>query len=61
MGEKGEGINKKNKLTVTDNSMVTTRGKGGEGVERGYGEKNDDGRTLDLGGEHIVQHTDDVL
>ena len=58
--ESNKLTNKKNELTDTDNSMVVTGGKGGEG-SKGKGVKymlaEDD---LTLGGEHTMQYTDHV-
>ena len=60
--KKVKGLSKKKIPIYTDNSMVINRKKGGWGeVEEGKGWVSGDGRRLDLGGEHILQYTDDVL
>ena len=54
------GVGKKEKkLMNTYNSVVLAWGEGE--VEEGTGGTNGDGRRLDLGGEDIVQCTEDVL
>ena len=41
--------------------VITRRKEGWREIGDGNGETNGDGRRLDLGGEHTIQHTGDAL
>ena len=56
-----EGLSKKTKTHDMDNSVVIVRGVLVGEVEKDRGCINDDGQRLDLGDEHTIQCTDDVL
>ena len=62
LGEKCEGIKKKKKnLSQIDNSKVINGGKGEWGRQEMVKGVNGDRRGRDRGGEHTVQHTEEVL
>ena len=60
--KKSEGIKKKT-LIDTDKNMLITRGKGGQDRKSQKSVKGQIVMAGDLtwGGEHTIQHTDDVL